>query len=203
MNPKVRGTSKNGTIRAGKSKINKLRKKLIKELNEKNKIKELRKEIIKELKELIYRQTERRKSYNIRRRVNRLCLKKIGKRKSLSNEDVEVVKQLNELTKYDLKTIAKLREIKNYNNLTREDLICVLFRLEQAPQEDNYLQYLDNTTDSELKKRINFARVLTAKLGNILTNKERKAIRGKLYKLEDKKRTKAEREREKEKFTIY
>ena len=173
----------------------------MKELNEKNKIKELRKEIIKELKELIYRQTERRKSYNIRRRVNRLCLKKIGKRKSLSNEDVEAVKQLNELTKYDLKTIAKLREIKNYNNLTREDLICVLFRLEEAPQEDNYLQYLDNTTDSELKKRINFARVLTAKLGNILTNKERKAIRGKLYKVEDKKLTKAEREREK--VTIY
>ena len=111
---------------------------------------------------------------------------------------MEAVKQLNELTKYDLKTIAKLREIKNYNNLTREDLICVLFRLEEAPQEDNYLQYLDNTTDSELKKRINFARVLTAKLGNILTNKERKAIRGKLYKVEDKKLTKAERERERE-----
>ena len=108
---------------------------------------------------------------------------------------MEAVKQLNELTNYDLKTIAKLREIKNYNNLTREDLICVLFRLAEAPQEDNYLQYLDNTTDSELKKRINFARVLTATLGNILTNKERKAIRGNLYKLEDKKLTKAERER--------
>ena len=47
-------------------------KKTIKELNEKSKIKELRNEIIKELKELIYRQTEKRKSYNTRRRVNRL-----------------------------------------------------------------------------------------------------------------------------------
>lgn len=37
-------------------------KKTIKELNEKSKIKELRNEIIKELKELIYRQTEKRKS---------------------------------------------------------------------------------------------------------------------------------------------
>ena len=36
MNLKVRGTSSNGPIRASKSKINKLRKKLIKELNEKN-----------------------------------------------------------------------------------------------------------------------------------------------------------------------
>ena len=66
-------------------------KKTIKELNEKSKIKELRNEIIKELKELIYRQTEKRKSYNTRRRVNRLCLKKIGKRKNLSTEAVEEV----------------------------------------------------------------------------------------------------------------
>ena len=137
-----------------KNKIKEFHKKTIKELNEKNKIKELRNEIIKELKELIYRQTEKRKSYNTRRRVNRLCLKKIGKRKNLSNEDVEEVKWLNELTTYDLKTIAKLREIKDYNNLKREDLIYVLLRSEEAPQEDNYLQYLDNPTDSELKKEL-------------------------------------------------
>ena len=137
-----------------KNKIKELHKKTIKELNEKNKIKELRNEIIKELKELIYRQTEKRKSYNTRRRVNRLCLKKIGKRKNRSNEDVEEVKWLNELTIYNLKTIAKLREIKDYNNLKREDLIYVLLRSEEAPQEDNYLQYLDNTTDSGLKKEL-------------------------------------------------
>lgn len=137
-----------------KNKIKEFHKKTIKELNEKNKIKELRNEIIKELKELIYRQTEKRKSYNTRRRVNRLCLKKIGKRKNRSNEDVEEVKWLNELTIYDLKTIAKLREIKDYNNLKREDLIYVLLRSEEAPQEDNYLQYLDNTTDSGLKKEL-------------------------------------------------
>ena len=67
---------------------------------------------------------------------------------------MEEVKWLNELTTYDLKTIAKLREIKDYNNLKREDLIYVLLRSEEAPQEDNYLQYLDNPTDSELKKEL-------------------------------------------------
>ena len=41
MNLKVRGTSKNGSIRANKSKINELRKKLIKERNEKIQITEL------------------------------------------------------------------------------------------------------------------------------------------------------------------
>ena len=195
MNLKVGGTSKNGSIRANKSKINESREKLIKERNEKIQITRLRKKIIKELKDLVYRQTEKHKSYNTGRRVNRLGLKKIGKRQNLTNKDIKKVKQLNKLTTHGLKTIAKLREIKNYNNLTREDLIYTLLRSEEAPQENNYLRYLDNTLNSELEKSINNARVLTAKLGNILTNKQRKTIRDELYRLEDKKLTNTERER--------
>ena len=113
MNPKVRGTSKNSSIRATKSKINELRKKLIKEHNEKRQITGLRKNIIKELKDLVYRQAEKHKSYNTCGRVNHLGLKKIGKRQNLTNKDIKKVKKLNELTTYGLKTIAKLREIKN------------------------------------------------------------------------------------------
>ena len=194
MNLKVRGTSKNGSIRANKSKINELRKKLSKERNEKIQITGLRKKIIKELKDLVYRQVDKHKSYNTLRRVNRLGLKKIGKRQNLTNKDIKKVKQLNKLTTHGLKTIAKLREIKNYNNLTREDLIYTLLRSEEAPQENNYLRYLGNALNSELKK-MNNARVLTAKLGNILTNKERKTIRDELYRLENTKLTKTERER--------
>ena len=195
MNLKVRGTSKNGSIRANKSKINELRKKLSKERNEKIQITGLRKKIIKELKDLVYRQVDKHESYNTLRRVNRLGLKKIGKRQNLTNKDIKKVKQLNELTTHGLKTIAKLREIKNYNNLTREDLIYTLLRSEEAPQENNYLRYLDNILNSELEKSINNARVLTAKLGNILTNKERKTIRDELYRLEDAKLKNTERER--------
>ena len=69
--------------------------------------------------------------------------------------------------------------------MTREDLIYTLLRSEEALQETNYLRYLENTLNSELEKRIDNARVLTAKLGNILTNKERKTIRDELYRLED------------------
>lgn len=58
MNPKVRGTSTNSSIRAIKSKTVRLRKK-----------------VIQELKELIYRQKGKNKSYNTRRTVNRLGLK--------------------------------------------------------------------------------------------------------------------------------
>ena len=69
--------------------------------------------------------------------------------------------------------------------MTREDLIYTLLRSEEALQETNYLRYVENTLNSELEKRIDNARVLTAKLGNILTNKERKTIRDELYRLED------------------
>ena len=85
MNLETRGTSRNDSIRATKSRINELRKKLIKERNKKVQITGLRKKIFKELKELIHRQTEKRKSYNIRTRVNRLGLKRIGKRQNLLN----------------------------------------------------------------------------------------------------------------------
>ena len=79
-------------------------------------------------------------------------LKKIGKRQNLSNNDIKKVKQLNELTIHGLKTIAKLREIKNYNKLTRKDLIYTLLRSEEAPQENIYLRYLENALNSELKQ---------------------------------------------------
>ena len=79
--------------------------------------------------------------------------------------------------------------------MTREDLIYTLLRSEEAAQENNYLRYLDNALNSELKERINNARVLTAKLVNILTNKQRKTIRDEVYRLENTKLTKAERER--------
>ena len=196
MNLKVRGTSKNSSVRANKSRINELRKRLIKEHNEKRQITGLRQKIIKELKELVYRQTEKHKSDNTRQTINRLGLQKIGKRQNLTNKDIKKVKKLNELTTHGLKTIAKLREIKNYNNLTREDLIEIsLLRSEEAPQENNYLGYLGNALKGEIEKRINNAKVLTAKLGNILTNKERKTIRDELYKLEDEKLTNTERKR--------
>ena len=78
---------------------------------------------------------------------------------------------------YGLKTIAKLREIKNHNSMNKEELISTLLKSEEAPQERNYLEYLRNKSNDELKKRINNARTQTSRLGNVLTNSERKAIK--------------------------
>ena len=62
------------------------------------------------------------------------------------------VNKLNELTTHGLKTITKLREIKNYNNLAREDLIYTLLRSEEDPQENNHLRYFGNVLNSKLEK---------------------------------------------------
>ena len=83
--------------------------------------------------------------------------------------------------------------------MTREDLIYTLLRSRKAPQEDNYSKYLENTTNSELRRRINNARVVTATLANILTNKDRKTIRKDLYDLEEKN---LQEQKEKEKLPI-
>lgn len=47
-----------------------------------------RNQLLKELKEVLHRREEKRKSYNIHRRVNRLKLKKIGKRQNLTEKDL-------------------------------------------------------------------------------------------------------------------
>ena len=62
----------------------------------------------------------------------------------------------------------------NYNNLSKEYLIYTLLRSEKDTQEDNYLKYINNATNSKLPQRINNIRILAAKIGNLLTNEEKK-----------------------------
>ena len=80
--------------------------------------------------------------------------------------------------------------------MSKEDLIYTLLRSEKNILEDNYMKYVNNNTDNELHAKINNARVMASKLGNILTKEERNVIRKELYKLQNKKRfTKTQRER--------
>ena len=81
--------------------------------------------------------------------------------------------------------------------MSKEDLIYTLLRPEKNILEDNYMKYINNNTDNELHARINNARVMASKLGNILTKEERNFIRKELYKLQKNKKrfTKTQRER--------
>ena len=96
----------------------------------------------------------------------------------------------------DLQKLAKLRRIKNSDNLSKEDLIYTLLRTKENLFENSYAKYINNDTNNPIKAKINKIRITTAKLGHILTKEERNFIREKLYKLENKKRfTKSEKQK--------
>ena len=84
----------------------------------------------------------------------------------------------------ELKEIARLRRIKNYDNLTKEDLIFSLLKSESSPAERNYMKYFNNSTNDEIKSKINDIRLILSRLGNILTKNDRKKIKKDLYEIE-------------------
>ena len=77
-----------------------------------------------------------------------------------------------------------MRGIKNYDNLTKEDLIFSLLKSESNPIERNYMKYLNNGTNDEIKSKINDIRLILSRLGNIVTKNDRKKIKKNLYETE-------------------
>ena len=87
--------------------------------------------------------------------------------------------------------IARLRRIKNSDNLTKEDLIISLLKSESNPVERNYMKYFNNSTnddtyDDKIKGKINDIRIILSRLGNIVTKNDRKKIKKELYEIEKK-----------------
>ena len=77
-----------------------------------------------------------------------------------------------------------MRRIKNYNNLTKEDLIFSLLKSESSPAERNYIKYFNNNTNDEIKSKINYIRIILSRLGNIITKNERMKIKKYFYEIE-------------------
>ena len=77
-----------------------------------------------------------------------------------------------------------MRRIKNYDNLTRKDLIFSLLKPESNPAECNYMEYFNNSTNDEIKNKINDIRLILSRLGNIVTKSDRKKIKKDLYEIE-------------------
>ena len=80
---------------------------------------------------------------------------------------------LQNMSHDDLKKIAKLWNIKNQDILAKEDLIYTLLRSEKNLYEDNYEKYISNNTTNELRSQINNIGIVLARLGNVITKKER------------------------------
>ena len=108
-------------------------------------------------------------------------LKKIAKKKNISRNELRKAEKLQNKSIDELKESSGLRRIKNYDNLTKEDLIFSILKSESNPTERNYMKYFNNSTsddtyDDKIKSKINDIRIILSRLGNIVTKNDRKKI---------------------------
>ena len=134
----------------------------------------------------INRYDSKRKSYAIHRKLRKIGLKKYVKKQKISNNDLRKATKLQNMSLDDLKKTPILPRIKNYDKLSKEDLVYTLLRSESDPIENNYEKYITNNTNNEIEGKINNFRITLSRLGNIITKNDRKKIRDSLYVTEKK-----------------
>ena len=94
---------------------------------------------------------------------------------NLSQNEFNQIALMYELSQDELQQIAKIRRIKNYEDMKKEDLIISLLKSKQNISElfnDN-----NNNEISDIRRILN-------RLRDILPKKDRKEIKDKLYKIE-------------------
>ena len=87
---------------------------------------------------------------------------------------------MNDLSQDVLKKLAKLQQIKNYNTLSKENLMYALLR-SQNPNEENYIKHITNDInitelDNEIRAKINDIKVIGTRLDNVLTKARREVV---------------------------
>ena len=147
-------------------------------------IKEPQKMSTEELLDTLSRHNSKRKVKSNRRKSLKIKLEKIAKKQNISKNELRKAEKLQDKSIDELQEIAKLRGIKNYDNLTKEDLIFSLLKSESSPAERNYMKYFNNSTNDEIKSKINDIRLILSRLGNIVTKNDRKKIRKERYEIE-------------------
>ena len=91
--------------------------------------------------------------------------------------------------------IARLRRIKNIHKLTKEDLVLTLLKSESSALERNYMKQFNNNTDDDdndtydgkIRGKISDINMILSRLGNTITNNDRKKIKKEIYEIEKKK----------------
>ena len=124
------------------------------------------------------------RDFLIKKELNDLNLTKLSKR-YISKNELDRVRKLNELLHRTLKEIGELQQVRNYDKLSKEDLIYSVSRSEN-PSEDKYIALVTSTfdtsrLDNEIKEQINNIKQVVSPLGNLLTNKERTKIAKELH----------------------
>ena len=154
-----------------------------------------------ELINTLTRYDSRRKVKNNRKKLLKIGLEKIAKIQNISKNKLNQVKKLQRKSTDELKEIARLRRIKNIKKLTKEELLITLLKSESSAEELNFKKLFKNNTnndtyDDKIRGKISNIRMILSKLGNIVTNKNRKEIKIELYEIEKKKNL-SDKEKEK------
>ena len=107
---------------------------------------------------------------------------------NLSQNEFNQIAEMRDLLLDELKQIAKIRRIKNYEYMKKEDLIISLLKSKQSIAE----LFNNNLHDNEISDK----RRILRRLRDILPKKDRKEIKDKLYRIEHQ-RNISEEEKEK------
>ena len=93
----------------------------------------------KGLLDTLSRYDSRRKVKSNRRKLLKMKLEKIANLDNISKINLSRAEKLQNKSIDELRGIARLRRLKNYDNLTKEDLIFSLLKSESNPMERNYM----------------------------------------------------------------
>ena len=145
-----------------------------------------------ELLNTLSRYDNRRKVKSNCKKLSKIKLEKFAKIRNISKNELNKVKNLQKKSIDELREIARLRKIKNREKLTKEDLIIRLLKSESSNLENNFMKHFNNNTnddtyDDKIRSKISGTRIILSRLGNIITNKDRKKVTKELYEIEKKK----------------
>ena len=117
---------------------------------------------------------------------------KTFKMPNILENEVNQAEKLQRKSIEELKEIARLRRIKNRDKLTKESLIISLLKPESSDAERNYTKHFNNNTDDDdtydgkMRDKVSDIRMILSRLGNTVTNNDRKKINKELYEIEKK-----------------
>ena len=149
---------------------------------------------LQELINTLSRYDSRCKIKNNHKKILKIGLEKIAQIQNISKNELNQAKKLLRKSEDELKEIARLRSIKNIEKLTKEELIISLLKSESSAAERNFEKLFNNnntddddTYDDKIRCKIRDINIIFSRLGNIVTNKDRKKITKELYEIEKKK----------------
>ena len=147
----------------------------------------------KELLNALRRYDSRRNVKCTFRKFLRIGLEKIAKIQNITKNELNRGEKLQRRSGDELKGIARLRRIKNIEKKTKKDLIITLIKSEGRNPERNFMKHFNNnntdddTYDHKVRGKISDIRMILSRLGNTLSNNNRKKIKRELYEIEKKK----------------